>query len=134
MTHKVFVYGTLRQGFRNHHVMETAGVLVGPAITQGRHLLALLRPTDIPALFHPMQAGQGSFIQGEVYQVDDWGLAVLDRLERHPGWYSREDIPVLLGGQDSPFMAWCYFMPGQPQSDQPVIPTGDYADAARLFR
>jgi gamma-glutamylaminecyclotransferase len=135
MTHKVFVYGTLRQGFRNHWHLDWPGVqCLGMARTQDPFILALLMG-DVPALYRENPEGSsGTSVLGEVYQVPTTVLLQLDQLERHPNWYCREEAPVFLGGQDSPFMAWCYFMPGQPRPGQPVIPTGDYADAARLFR
>merc|ERR1711977_294109 len=43
-------------------------------------------------------------VNGEVYEVDDQMLATLDGLEKHPGWYRREQLHTSVG------LAWMYVL------------------------
>jgi gamma-glutamylcyclotransferase (GGCT)/AIG2-like uncharacterized protein YtfP len=138
----VFVYGSLRRGQANHELLETARPL-GAGRTATRHALFVdgipfLAPG--PAVHH---------VRGEVYAVDAATLAVLDRLEGHPGWYTRRPVDVVLDAAadaaarargpvdvfgDAPPVVHCetYF------NDRPLgalSASGDYLkDLARLHR
>lgn len=99
--HWVFVYGTLKKGFPNHHVM--AGTLAGgPARTTGLHALYVAR------LPHLIRDEAASHVHGEVYQADDDALARLDAFEGHPDWYRREKLAVTLAN-GTQLEAWAYF-------------------------
>jgi gamma-glutamylaminecyclotransferase len=96
MSHLLFVYGTLKQGFFNHHINEGHRV-PGTFATVGRHGLYLIGARCVPwmvALEHPNEPGE--HVQGELYEVDDAALARMDVLERvsEPGWYRRVDLLV----------------------------------------
>lgn len=73
----VFVYGSLKQGFGNHCVMERAGgAFVGVATLPGHRMFSLggfpgILPSD--DLSH--------FVTGELYEVDPDRLGPLDALE-----------------------------------------------------
>lgn len=77
--HAIFVYGTLREGYPNHqhNVGERA-----PGIfrTVERFPLLLNGLRCSPCLVD--SPGQGFRVRGELYRVDDEGLALMDRLER----------------------------------------------------
>ncbi|KAH7954411.1 hypothetical protein HPB49_018264 [Dermacentor silvarum] len=96
MRHYLFVYGTLKSGEVNHNILcdtnNGRSTLVGQARTLKKWPLVLE-------------------VCGEVYQVDDRMLAVLDRLESHPDIYVRslEDVGLLsqAGGE---LKAWIYFV------------------------
>jgi len=94
---KVFVYGTLKQGYGNHRVMERA---------QGR-FLGCDKIRDfacINAMSFPYAIKQdGATIIGEVYELDEGGLYHLDMLEGYPHHYQREMITTKYGE------AWIYF-------------------------
>ncbi len=100
----VFVYGTLKQGYRNHHWMRGTPCL-GIARTVNRYALYLEQ--RIPFLFkHEARYT----VSGELYQVDAEQLAHLDVLERHPEWYTRERIAVH-APDGTEVQAWAYFCP-----------------------
>ncbi|MBB5190512.1 gamma-glutamylcyclotransferase (GGCT)/AIG2-like uncharacterized protein YtfP [Silvimonas terrae] len=100
----VFVYGTLKQGCRNHHWMRGTPCL-GAARTV--HHYALYLEQRIPFLFkHEARYP----VSGELYQVDAGQLAHLDVLERHPEWYTRERIAVH-APDGTQVLAWAYFCP-----------------------
>ncbi|MFN5547512.1 MAG: gamma-glutamylcyclotransferase, partial [Bacteroidota bacterium] len=75
MKTNIFVYGTLRQQFGNHHFLSTARFL-GDAITQSKYVMHA--SSSIPFVSQSQAVSQ---IVGEVYEVDAQTLANLDRLE-----------------------------------------------------
>ncbi len=101
--HKLFVYGTLKKGFSNHHFLKGAKFL-GKAIT--KHKYALYE-TSIPYAY-PYE--KVSPIRGELYEVDTQTIRKIDLLEGHPHAYRREKVPVLLENGEEVF-AWIYFYP-----------------------
>jgi gamma-glutamylcyclotransferase (GGCT)/AIG2-like uncharacterized protein YtfP len=98
----VFVYGTLRHGFCNHHSLRGA-IRLGPARTRDGHAMYL--SGGIPYL---VRDEPGPPIIGELYRVNADILAGLDRLEEHPHVYRREQAPVILA-DGQPAEAWIYF-------------------------
>lgn len=113
--HPVFVYGSLKRGFYNHHCLDGA-LLVGEAETAER--FPLIPGTHYPFLVD--EAGEGHRVKGEVYIVDDGGLARLDRLEGHPHYYRRRMIDVKLGEGCEPVEALAYFIQGRRPEGEPV--------------
>jgi gamma-glutamylaminecyclotransferase len=99
----LFVYGTLRIGGANHHLLEGA-LSHGQARTIDPYALYL---GDYP---YVAKSPPVSPIVGEVYAVDARILELVDDLEEHPDWYRREPVQVRLdnGGQ---LTAWLYFHP-----------------------
>uniref|UniRef100_A0A131YM80 Gamma-glutamylcyclotransferase family protein n=1 Tax=Rhipicephalus appendiculatus TaxID=34631 RepID=A0A131YM80_RHIAP len=99
MSHYVFVYGTLKSGETNHRILTDPvngrSTLLGQARTLKKWPLVLVSSYEIPCLL-PCE-GLGHEVHGEVYQVDDRMLEVLDRLESHPDYYvrSQEDVFML---------------------------------------
>ncbi|XP_074309795.1 putative gamma-glutamylcyclotransferase At3g02910 [Silene latifolia] len=79
----IFVYGTLKQGFPNHHLLETLTAsndaqFLGPHTTV--HPYPLVRgPLGIPFLINHL--GSGRRVSGELYLVSGRALARLDELE-----------------------------------------------------
>ncbi len=77
LAHFVFVYGTLKQGFPNQHLMPDADFR-GACRTIDRIPLVIAGQWYTPILI----AGSGGHrVTGELYGVDDDGLAYLDDLE-----------------------------------------------------
>ena len=79
MSHDIFIYGTLREGYPNHrHNLgeRTAGTFQ----TVERFPLVLNGERCSPCLVN--LPGEGFRVRGELYRVDDAGLALMDRLER----------------------------------------------------
>jgi len=82
---RVFVYGTLLAGERNHYHIERAR-LIAEARTQPAFTLYDFGP------YPGMVARGNSAVVGEVYEVDEPMLAAMDRLEGHPSFYQRTTI------------------------------------------
>ena len=93
MLHRIFVYGTLKQGFPNFHINRGRRV-PGHFVTVQRYPLFILGDAHLPWLVQ--QPGAGHAVTGELYEVDDDGLAAMDVLEQisEPGWDHREHIAV----------------------------------------
>lgn len=111
-TWDVFVYGTLRRGFCNHHYLRRA-VPLGAARTRDGYAMYL--SGSIPYL---LRRQPGRPVVGELYRVGAGILAGLDRLEEHPHVYRREPAPILLA-DGAPATAWIYFA---------LAPRGVWAD------
>ncbi|WP_374435588.1 gamma-glutamylcyclotransferase family protein [Inhella sp.] len=97
MSHLIFVYGTLKQGFRNHHINHGER-LPGVFHTVAALPLYVVGPNHLPWLVNA--PGQGEPVAGELYRVDDAGLARMDELEQieRPDWYLRQ--PLQVRGED----------------------------------
>ncbi|XP_052253933.1 gamma-glutamylaminecyclotransferase A-like isoform X2 [Dreissena polymorpha] len=101
MKHIIFVYGTLKTGLHNHHLMTTGSkghcCYLGTAVTSGKFPLIVATRFNIPfLLFAP---DHGYHVAGELYEVDDAQVAALDKLEGHPHRYERRrtDVRVTSG-------------------------------------
>lgn len=94
-THKLFVYGTLKQGYYNHRCIQGA-TFVGPAIAHGYSIFNL---GGYPGI---IEDDPGKVI-GELYEITDEQLARCDRLEgvdhENPsrGLYRRERAEIVQG-------------------------------------
>lgn len=117
MGHRVFVYGTLLSGEPNHPVLAGAAFL-GPATTAPAFRLVNLGP--YPALV----ADGATAVEGELYEVDDAGLARLDWLEGYPGLYDRREIVLEAG------TAIAYLMRPEQVAGMPRIASGRWRDVA----
>lgn len=93
MSHLIFVYGTLKQGFRNHAI-NAGERLPGVFHTVAALPLYVVGPNHLPWLVHA--PGQGEPVAGELYRVDAAGLARMDELEQieRPDWYRRQTLQV----------------------------------------
>lgn len=114
----MFVYGTLRGGQANAHLL--AGLTRHPASTAG-----LLH--DFGA-YPGMVLGEGR-VQGEIVPLDPARLAALDALEQAlpfgaPGGAYRRTVVGVTMGDGSRLRAHCYVMDA---ADAPVIAGGDWA-------
>ena len=89
--HRVFVYGTLKRGFRNHRFLEKSG-FVGEARTAAPYRMLDGR--------FPVLRDSGPDrrpVSGEVYEIDAPTLIALDDLESvSTGMYDRIEIDVVL--------------------------------------
>lgn len=101
--HLVAVYGTLRKGFGNHGLLQSARLLdAGNTVDQYAMVCE-----GIPYVGSEVRE-DGNNIAVEVYAVDDETFARLDDLERHPEWYTRQEIPIVLDN-GMVVNAWLYF-------------------------
>ena len=114
--HLVFVYGTLRRRFENHHLLSRA-LFVGPGLTVHKYALYL---DDYPyCVDEPV-----SHVRGELYKVEFTTLLMLDALEEHPRVYQRKLVEIERDDKKV-FDAWLYFYP-HPQGK--LLLSGDFAE------
>lgn len=110
MIEQVFVYGTLKRGFPNHQLMPTAR-FIGRAQTRDRYPLVVAGRWFSPVLLD--EPGEGHHVRGELYEVDDVGLAALDELEGAdlPVGYDRIRLEVVPEDGGEPTTVWTYAKP-----------------------
>jgi gamma-glutamylcyclotransferase (GGCT)/AIG2-like uncharacterized protein YtfP len=95
--HRVFVYGTLKRGQRNSRYLQSAD-FIGTFCTEA--IFSMYAFDDYPAV---CEQGHHA-IHGEIYQVSDIQLGLLDELEWYPDFYQRILIPTGYGD------AWIYIV------------------------
>ncbi len=120
MSDLVFVYGTLRRGEANHHLLSGAE-FCGLHLTRPRYRMLHL------GTYPGVVSGGSTAIEGEVYRVDGRGLVDLDRLEAYPRLYRKGLIPTLWG------RAWIYLYRGS-RDHRAQIPTGRWCGATMCCR
>lgn len=113
--HRVFVYGSLMRGERNHYRLARAEFM-GEVSTAGAAYALHSVADAFPALTDGEQQ-----VRGEVYVVDDSMLLDLDTLERHPVMYERRIIPLSDGTE-----AWAYFAKDSWLTAGPVVQSGSW--------
>ena len=106
--HRIFVYGTLKRGKRNHHLLKDCqnglARLLGSGKLAERYPL-VLSSHGTPVLLDKKGSGMVCLpvflctfeyilyslqqVEGELYEVDDQMLHRLDELEQHPELYTR---------------------------------------------
>jgi gamma-glutamylcyclotransferase (GGCT)/AIG2-like uncharacterized protein YtfP len=124
----VFVYGSLKRGFRNHRLLA-ANEFVGAGITEPRYRLINLGP--YPAMIET--GAEPLSVTGELYRIDEATLASLDRLEEEGTLYQRIVAPIttLDGGACDQRMvtvsAWTYLWLRQP-SEYPLWPGATWVE------
>ncbi|MCU7844333.1 MAG: gamma-glutamylcyclotransferase [Candidatus Thiodiazotropha sp. (ex Monitilora ramsayi)] len=117
MSDRVFVYGTLRRGEVNHHLMSGAKYC-GGHVTLPRYRMIHL------GAYPGVVEGGNTAIVGEIFRVNGQQLVQLDRLEDYPRLYNRKLIPTPWGS------AWIYTYRGV-RNGRPVIPGGDWLGQQR---
>lgn len=108
--HHMFVYGTLKRGFPNHNLMREAR-FVGDVRSRVRYALIVAGRWFSPTLVE--EPGAGHCVRGELYVIDDDGLAALDELEgtHLPLGYDRIGIDVVGVEGGETLTAWTYAKP-----------------------
>lgn len=101
--HSVFVYGSLRKGFHNNHFMKDAEFVCEARSRNPEWLLNQFNSKSKPGAFVPGITEGDKYIKGEIYKVDDEGLAKLDKLEENGTRYQRR-LVNFEGGHS----AWMY--------------------------
>lgn len=80
---KVFVYGSLKEGFINHRVLggakKVCSARMGNSVLFSLGAFPALKNTD----------NTNDIVHGEIYEVPDFHA--LDRLEGHPDFYKRTE-------------------------------------------
>jgi gamma-glutamylaminecyclotransferase len=94
---KLFVYGTLKRGFPNHHVMEYAKGTFLKEITFPARMYSLI---GFPAIYLDHE----STVHGELFEVPEDNIGIIDRLEGSPGFYQRVEVPIDGEGEVSTYV------------------------------
>jgi gamma-glutamylaminecyclotransferase len=89
----LFIYGTLKRGQRNHHLIADQDFL-GEVVTEPRYRVIDLGP--YPALI--VDAARGLAVKGELWEVSPRCLTALDEFEGVSGPFNR--VPVAIPGRD----------------------------------
>lgn len=111
----IAVYGTLRKGEFNNYLL-TDGELLGTEFVVGKYRMIDLG--GYPAIFHDEYMNYPIVV--EVYDVDEYVLSDLDRLEGYPNYYDRELVKTKHGD------AWIYYLTNVQDIPRPVMPFGDW--------
>ena len=117
--HCLFVYGTLRSGFRNRYarMLAARAVLLGPARMRGR----LYHLQQYPGM--RTSACPGEWVVGELYMLP--GAASLSALDRYEGPRFRRKCCHAFDAAGRRRPAWVYEYLGR-VSESHRIPSGDY--------
>lgn len=85
----IFVYGSLKRGFSNHHRMECSEFICS---TRTLEKFAMFDLDQFPGVIKEKKV---SYIHGEVY---DLNANTLEKIDIYEGeWYSREDVELEAG-------------------------------------
>ena len=109
----VAVYGSLKRGFYNHHLLASSNFL-SVGTVKGFEMYSL-------GAYPMVIEGRGS-ISVETFEVTPDVMASLDRLEGFPSYYGRQIVTVET--EHCPIEAWLYM--GQPHQvkRQPRVRSG----------
>ncbi len=111
--HRVFVYGTLMTGMRNHHRLVDGNALL---IEKSAHTLGTIsmksRETDngyrVPIVMKESADHPLAIVIGEVYEINSKLLSTLDMFEGHPDVYEREKAFVQVGNRFEEMWMYIY--------------------------
>jgi gamma-glutamylaminecyclotransferase len=137
MSHRIFVYGTLKQGFCNFDV-NAGRRLAGDFETVDRWPLYVIGALGLPWLVDT--PGEGHCVVGQLFDVEPADLVRMDALERvtQPGWYTRTPLSVRAPGtHGAEIRAEVYFgCASRLATDEIHLgPLAEYAlDHQRLYR
>jgi len=102
----IFVYGTLKRGLGNAHLLAGQGFL-GEARTAERY--RMFDCGGYPGITEAEEEGRGIAIAGEIWEVDRACLAILDRLEGIASGLYRRGPVVLAPGFGTHGVVEAYF-------------------------
>lgn len=110
----LFVYGTLKKGFLNHHLIEEASFVGENKTTKNYCMIDL---GHFPAILEKEEFGP---ISGETYLADEKILRAVDEFEGK--WFYRKKIQLESGKE-----AYAYFLsPEAIKNKYPVIKDGNW--------
>ena len=98
----IAVYGTLKKGYSNYHNYLTNSKYVGGGKTQDKYPLLI---EGLPYMVN--KKGTGHNVSVDVFKVSNSVFANIDRLEGHPKWYKRIQVPIIVKGKT--LSCWIYF-------------------------
>jgi gamma-glutamylaminecyclotransferase len=94
---KLFVYGTILSGMRNHRRVNGCK-FIGRGKSLEKMYMTSLKSSSYPMITYDMihTSQIPNHIKGEVYEIDEEALQDLDYLEGHPYFYTRQVIDIEL--------------------------------------
>jgi gamma-glutamylcyclotransferase (GGCT)/AIG2-like uncharacterized protein YtfP len=107
MRHKLFVYGSLKQGFGNHGLLKNSKYLGTYDTSDAIYQMVSLG--GFPGVIQLDGQDEHCYILGELYEIDDATLARIDMLEGNGHFYTRKVID--LSETDDIVEAWMYLLP-----------------------
>jgi gamma-glutamylcyclotransferase (GGCT)/AIG2-like uncharacterized protein YtfP len=89
---KVFVYGTLMKGYKNHRLIDSqkTSKFLGKGVTQD-NIFTMIDLVNFPGV---IEKGVTNIV-GEIYEIDLNTLQSLDYLEGHPNFYRRKVVNII---------------------------------------
>ncbi len=112
---QVFVYGSLREGFGNHRLLERAEFL---GSYRAELPFVMISLGGFPGL---IESQQDNNITLELYQVTPQEFQNLDQLEGYPSFYDRKKITV------NGTKGWVYYLTERSGSE-PLVESGDWVE------
>lgn len=103
--HRVFVYGSLLAGLGNHRVLTGHDARM---VAHGTTAAARFTMFDLGSFPGCVESGSTA-VRGEVYDINDAGMASLDQLEGYPTFYDRARVAIRLADGTTTF-AWVYLL------------------------
>lgn len=101
-----FIYGTLKRNKYNHFLLEEIGAeFVGIVETTPNYLLY---DGPLPYLCYVYDNNIGSKIKGELYNIPDDKISLLDSFEGHPNYYKRCIIIIKTNGIEKYAFSYLY--------------------------
>lgn len=97
---KVFVYGSLKQGYGNNYLLSNSTFLKETHTQENN--FKMISFGNFPGILE----NGNSFICGELYEIDEEALYNLDILESNGNFYTRKQI--FLEDEEEP--VWVYFL------------------------
>jgi gamma-glutamylaminecyclotransferase len=96
--HKLFVYGSLKRGFKQHdRHMKTARFIAAVETAKPTYTLVAVLDSNVDAPYPGMMEGGAFHVKGELFEIDD---AMLRRLDEYEGeGYAR--VTIALSNGDS---------------------------------
>lgn len=117
MTVRLFVYGTLKEGFPNFH-LNIGRRVPGDFVTRQPYELYVVRlPHEDRAPWLVDAGGTGHRIRGQVFEIDAEALAEVDRFEEVGLPCGYERVNVALDGPEGPTQAYAYLKQAQQLAD-----------------
>lgn len=98
----LFVYGTLKRGHGNHHVLGAARFI------QQDEAPGRMYASGIPFVLEP---GGTETVHGELFAIEPEDLARVDRLEGHPFSYTRSPVRLKRSGVMAQIYYWLHPVP-----------------------
>jgi len=114
---KLFVCGALKYGQPSHSILANTGNGYAKfwcrATTPEKLPLVIATRYNIPFLLN--KPGVGYYVTGEIYEVDDKMLGVLDNLEDCQEIFTREQLNMNIGVGEGTVPCWVYLLQKYPE-------------------